>query len=94
MTDPGTLGGEFSYAKEINERGQVVGWSHTENYYSHASLWDSTSEPTSPPNYAVVTNPPKTTQVAFAFGFLSVSLLLDADQDLGLPSGIKNLRET
>jgi hypothetical protein len=40
MTDLGTLGGSFSFASAINERGQVVGASDTAADESHAILWD------------------------------------------------------
>ncbi len=39
MTDLGTLGGYFSVAQAINDRGQVVGSSHTASGENHAVLW-------------------------------------------------------
>jgi len=40
MTDLGTLGGEYSVARGINGRGQVVGWSATADGRHHAFLWE------------------------------------------------------
>jgi len=41
MRDLGTLGGEESVARALNERGQIVGWSYTRPSYSapHAFVW-------------------------------------------------------
>jgi probable HAF family extracellular repeat protein len=39
MTDLGTLGGNYSVAVVINERGQVVGYSLTASGEEHAFLW-------------------------------------------------------
>ena len=40
MIDLGTLGGLASYARGVNERGQVVGHSHTASGDTHAFLWE------------------------------------------------------
>ena len=39
IIDLGTLGGTFSFAGAINERGQVVGYSETASGEIHAFLW-------------------------------------------------------
>ena len=41
MIDLGTLGGEESFALGINARGQVAGWSMTDQGKIHACLWDN-----------------------------------------------------
>jgi len=41
MSDLGTLGGDFSLANRINNRGQVVGLSRTKDGEMHAILWQS-----------------------------------------------------
>jgi probable HAF family extracellular repeat protein len=35
----GALRGGVSHANAINERGQVVGWSESRDWYDHAVLW-------------------------------------------------------
>ena len=37
--DLDTLGGEFSSASAINDRGQIVGWSRTASGERHRVLW-------------------------------------------------------
>jgi len=39
MIDLGTLGGDGSHALEINERGEVIGYSRTAQNRQHACLW-------------------------------------------------------
>ena len=40
VTDLGTLGGVYSIARGINERGQVVGYATLPNWEPHAFLWE------------------------------------------------------
>ena len=39
MIDLGTLGGTYSDASAINDRGQVTGYANTAGGYSHAFRW-------------------------------------------------------
>jgi probable HAF family extracellular repeat protein len=39
MTDLGTLGGPISWALDINDRGDIVGWSRRSSPGDHAVLW-------------------------------------------------------
>jgi probable HAF family extracellular repeat protein len=40
ITDLGTLpGGQASGATELNNRGQIIGWSTTKNGQKHAVMW-------------------------------------------------------
>lgn len=39
VTDLGTLGGIKSYAQDINNVGQVIGWSVTTDFHTHAFLY-------------------------------------------------------
>src|SRR5215217_6565664 len=43
FTDLGTLGGDYSFATEINARGQVVGYSRTVTRQYRAFLWENGS---------------------------------------------------
>ena len=40
MADLGTLGGDESYALDVNNRGQVVGWAYTAGGLPFAFLWE------------------------------------------------------
>jgi probable HAF family extracellular repeat protein len=39
MTALTTLGGKYSAALDINDAGQIVGWSRTRKDVKHAVLW-------------------------------------------------------
>jgi probable HAF family extracellular repeat protein len=41
VTDLGTFDGNYSYASDLNESGQVVGVTRTADSFSHAFLWDN-----------------------------------------------------
>ena len=41
MIDLGTLGGSFSSANEMNNKGQIVGGSSLANFDFHAFLWQN-----------------------------------------------------
>jgi len=41
ITDLGTLGGNWSYAFGINDRGQVVGYGQTASGEIHAFMWEN-----------------------------------------------------
>jgi len=43
MRDLGTLGGGYSWAEAINDRGQVVGSSIGKSGYRHAVIWEAGS---------------------------------------------------
>lgn len=43
IQDLGTLGGSFSRATDINDRGQVVGWAERADHSLHPFLWDNGS---------------------------------------------------
>lgn len=40
MKELGTLGGSESFAYDINDLGQIVGWAKTGTGQTHAVLWD------------------------------------------------------
>jgi probable HAF family extracellular repeat protein len=40
IQDIGTLGGNFSFANDINENGQVIGYSETQDGFERAFVWD------------------------------------------------------
>jgi probable HAF family extracellular repeat protein len=39
VVDLGTMGGEESVASDINDQGEIVGWSHVQQGWRHAFLW-------------------------------------------------------
>jgi probable HAF family extracellular repeat protein/YD repeat-containing protein len=41
LTDLGTLGGAETQGRDINDAGQIVGWSQTANGQRHAFLWEN-----------------------------------------------------
>jgi probable HAF family extracellular repeat protein len=40
----GTLGGSFSFANDVNESGQVIGYSETQDGFERAFIWDKVNE--------------------------------------------------
>jgi probable HAF family extracellular repeat protein len=43
MTDLGTLGGSYSFPSDINDRGQIVGYSTTASDEIHGFVWQNST---------------------------------------------------
>jgi probable HAF family extracellular repeat protein len=47
LSDLGHLGGGYATGADLNDAGQVTGWSGTSDFDTHAFLWDDTADPNS-----------------------------------------------